>query len=218
MTSRLEEYRQFLRQFREHFHTTGAVLPSSRWLARRLTWFLAKRRPPGRPVRILEVGPGTGAVTARIVRLMAPKDTLDLVELNDEFVATLERRFRSEPSFQRVAGQSRVHHCAIEEFASDRAYDFVISGLPFNNFSAELVERILADCVSRLAPAGVLSYFEYMFVRPIRMRLGRRSERQRLRAVDAVVQRYLEQFRIRRDWVFLNVPPAWVQHLQKPLE
>ena len=51
---------------------------------------------------ILEVGPGTGAVTARLVQLLRPGDHLTLVELNDDFVQHLNERFASEPDFQAV--------------------------------------------------------------------------------------------------------------------
>ncbi|NOX54441.1 MAG: methyltransferase domain-containing protein [Planctomycetes bacterium] len=212
MPSLLKEYAEFFRQFRARYETTGAILPSSRFLARALTRPLALHT---RPVRILEVGPGTGPVTRRIVGLMRPEDRLDLVELNDQFVAILRDRLDSEPQFRAVAEQTRLHHCPIQEFRADKPYDFIISGLPLNNFSPELVEEIF-DCFFRLlAPEGVLSYFEYMFLRAVRMRVGRRNERQRLRGVDQVVSRYLSRYRFRRDWVFCNVPPAWVQHLRR---
>src|SRR5262245_33045594 len=98
--------RVFLRQFFSRYHTTGSVLPSSRALARALCRYVnspsttvisAKSSEPPQSVResvrlrseagagrdILEVGPGTGAVTACLVRKMRPSDRLTLVELND---------------------------------------------------------------------------------------------------------------------------------------
>ena len=212
MPSPLREYTEFFRQFRTRYETTGAILPSSRFLARALTRPLAAR---AQPARILEVGPGTGPVTKRIVRLMGPEDRLDLVELNDQFVALLQERLATEPAFRAVAERTRLHHCPIQEYQAAEPYDFIISGLPLNNFSPELVGEIFGCFFRLLAPNGVLSYFEYMFLRAVRMRLGRRKERERLRGVDQVVSRYLSSYRFRRDWVFCNVPPAWVQHLRR---
>ena len=80
----------FLRECRHHFQDTGALLPSSPFLARAL---VAELRKPRGPARILEVGPGTGAVTAQILRHMQLGDHLDAVELNGHFVALLQRRF-----------------------------------------------------------------------------------------------------------------------------
>src|SRR6185312_11129733 len=69
---------KFFRECRRHFHTTGAILPSSRFLARALVRPMRGPRPPW---RILEVGPGTGSVTREIARRMLPGDRLDAVEI-----------------------------------------------------------------------------------------------------------------------------------------
>ena len=45
------------------------------------------------PRRVLEIGPGTGARSAQIERELSPVDQLDIVEINDEFVAYLGQRF-----------------------------------------------------------------------------------------------------------------------------
>jgi len=212
---RLAEYRLFLREFVHNFHTTGAVLPSGPWLARALVRYL--RAPaPGRPRRVLEVGPGTGAVTRQIVAHLAPQDHLDLVELNESFVLRLRERFQHEPAFQAVAERTRVLHCPIQEVQADGGYDLIISGLPLNNFPAELVRQILSALTGMLAPGGMLSFFEYIAVRSAKTFLSGASERQRLRGVTAALRETLDRGEIRRDWVWPNVPPAWVHHVRRP--
>ena len=67
--------------------------------------------PADHPRRILEVGPGTGAVTRCLVNALGPQDRLDLVERNDSFVACLGRRLQTEPAFQAVADRVSVLHC-----------------------------------------------------------------------------------------------------------
>ena len=69
---------------------------------------------------------------------------MDLVELNGTFVRQLQGRFETEPLFQAVADRARVLHCPVEELPHDRTYDVIVSGLPLNNFSAGVVEQILA--------------------------------------------------------------------------
>jgi len=201
----------FFRQFRERFESTGAIAPSSRFLARTLTEPLSNGK---RPARVLEVGPGTGAVTQRIVRLLQPGDHFDLVELNPAFVKILRDKFRSDPAYSSAAEQAAVHQCPLQEFTAEQPYDFIISGLPLNNFPPELVQDIFETFFRLLAPSGTLSYFEYMYFRPIRIVVGRRPDRERLRKLDSVIRPYLGRHRIRRDWVFANLPPAWVQHLR----
>ena len=102
-----------------------------------------------RPARILEVGPGTGAVTRQIVGSMRAGDHLDLVELNEAFAGHLEQRFDSHPRYRAVREQAQVHCCPLQEFESDEPYDFVISGLPLNNFPPDLVRDVF-ECYFRL--------------------------------------------------------------------
>ncbi len=203
---------EFLRQFRTQFQTTGAIAPSSRGLARAMTRHLESCP---RPARILEVGPGTGAVTRRIIRLLGAGDRLDLVELNPAFARFLEDRFCDDPRFQQAKDQARIHVCGIETFHSDAPYDCIISGLPFNNFSPAFVNEVLESLIQLLAPGGVATFFEYMYVRPVRRLVARGAERRRLQELDAVIHSFLARHGFRRDWIFLNVPPAWVQHLRK---
>jgi len=209
----LREYATFFRQFRQRFETTGAIAPSSRWLARAMARPLSERDAAS-PVRVLEIGPGTGAVTETLVRQLRATDHFDLVELNTTFAELLELRFEREPDWQRVRSRSQVHVVPIQEFQTDAPYDFVISGLPFNNFPARLVGEILESVCHLVKPGGILSYFEYQFVRSIRRRIGSRPERERLTEIDTVLRRYTDRLRFRRDRVFMNLPPAWVQHLR----
>ena len=209
----LKDHWEFWRQFRQRFETTGAVAPSSRFLARAMTGPMTRRERPG---RILEIGPGTGAVTQRIVRLLRPEDRFDLVELNEAFAGLLRERFATDPSYHAVADRSQVHVCPIQDFAATEPYDIIISGLPLNNFPAELVQSIFETYFKLLAPGGTLSYFEYMYVRPLRKLVANKAEKTRFNKLDRIADGYLSKHRIDRSWVFVNIPPAWVQHLQKP--
>jgi phosphatidylethanolamine/phosphatidyl-N-methylethanolamine N-methyltransferase len=211
----------FLREFFRNFHTTGAILPSGRRLAAALARFVEESDDPvafpgnNASRRILEVGPGTGAVTRRIIAVMRPADCLDLVELNESFVRQLEGRFASDPEFQPVANRARVLHCPIEELPRGQRYDRIVSGLPLNNFAADDVERILAVLVELLASGGVLSFFEYIAVRRARSLVSGRLERTRLRGIDRAMRAVLDVGEFRRDTVLQNVPPAWVHHVRR---
>lgn len=205
----------FFSQFRSRFDTTGAVAPSSRFLASAMTGPMKKRNGPR---RILEVGPGTGAVTHKIVRLLRPEDRFDLVEINELFADGLKRRFEEDPKYRKHAGISEVHTCPLQEYRSAELYDVVISGLPHSNFSPELVREMFESYFRLLSPGGTLSYFEYMYVRSFRKRVGKKTERVRMRELDEAVAPFLDRHQFKKSWVFVNIPPAWVQHLRKPDE
>jgi len=212
MLSSLRDNLTFFRNFRKRFETTGSIVPSSQALARSMTRFLAQRGDA--PVRVLEIGPGTGPVTRRIVTHLRPGDVFDLVELNEEFAGILERKFESEPTWKAVAELSTVHQVPLQEYAPEEGYDFIISGLPMANFPAEMVEELSDKYFEVIKPEGVLSYFEYMYVRPVRKVITAGAARTRITRIDDILNGHIEQRRIARDNVFVNVPPAWVQHLK----
>ncbi|MGD9722068.1 MAG: class I SAM-dependent methyltransferase [Pirellulales bacterium] len=207
----LLDQRVFWRQFRDHIHTTGSVLPSSRFLARALARQVGES---GAPCRVLEVGPGTGAVTAQIVRSLGPHDQFDLVELNAEFVRRLRQRFENDAAFRSVAARSRVLHQPVEELAAGEPYDVIISGLPLNNFSVADVERILAALRGLARPGGTLSFFEYLAIRRARAIVSGAEERARLQGIGRALNELLEPHEFRCDWVWRNVPPACVHHVR----
>ena len=212
MRRRLAEHAIFFREFLHNFHTTGAILPSGRSLSAALTRFV--REPSAAARRILEVGPGTGAVTRRIVAGMGPRDSLDLVELNDSFVQRLRHRFESEPEFQAVAERARVLHCPIENLPLGHGYNLIVSGLPLNNFSLAQVEGILRALGGLSAADGVLSFFEYIAVRRVRAIVSGPRERSRLRGIGRALSALFDGREIRRDAVWRNIPPAWVHHVR----
>lgn len=207
----LRDQIDFIRQVRQRFYTTGAVLPSSRFLAHATTRPLHQFQGPK---RVLELGPGTGAVTRYIVKHIKPEDHFDLVEINEDFGRILKNRFEHDPDYKKVAAVSQVHVCPLQEFKTDKPYDIIISGLPFNNFPAPLVEELVEATLKLLAPNGTYSFFEYMFMRPMRRAVTNSADRKRLADIEAILRKRFDAYRFQRDWVFMNVPPAWVQHLR----
>ena len=205
------ECRAFFGQFREQYHTTGSILPSSRALGRALTRPMRQAAPPR---RILEVGPGTGAVTAVIVRNLKPGDALDIVEINPKFADVIERRFTEEPDFRRMRGQARVINAPLQEVPGEAIYDFMISGIPLNNFSLALVDDIFRSYQRLLTPAGVLSYFEYLAIRDLKMPFVSEADRRRLQSLSVFLEDKIRAHQIAADNVPFNVTPAVARHFR----
>jgi phosphatidylethanolamine/phosphatidyl-N-methylethanolamine N-methyltransferase len=135
------ESRTFLREYRANYKHTGAVLPSGRSLGRALATFVRERPPEAAGgLKILEIGPGTGAVTRQICAALSTHDELDLCELNTAFVAVLRQRLAEERPFCDVAGRVRIFHQPIEQLDVEGRYDLVVSCLPQNNFQVNEVE------------------------------------------------------------------------------
>jgi phospholipid N-methyltransferase len=210
--SKLAEFGAFFQEFRRTYRTTGAVLPSSRFVARRLAAPLDRLASPA---RILEAGPGTGAVTHTLLKRLRPADHLTVVELNERFVDVLERRFASDPTWAAKREQTTIVHGAVEDLP-DARYDAIVCGLPFNNFEPALVDRLLGKLLTHLTPGAMLSFFEYLAIRQLKAPFAGRRERARLRAVADVLGDYARRYRVGRKRVVLNVPPAVVHYLQAP--
>jgi phospholipid N-methyltransferase len=205
------EFRDFFREFRRDFHHTGSFLPSGVFLAQALARPLSGDRPPA---RILEVGPGTGSVTREIVRRMQPDDVLDAVEINPAFIELLERRMDRDPLLASRREDVRLVQAPVQEVPGEDVYDFIISGLPLNNFASATVRSIFAACMRLARPGATLSYFEYVLVRELKTPFVGRSERYRLARVGRLVRRYIRRHQTDCRHVWLNVPPAVVRYLR----
>jgi len=211
MGARLNEYRVFWREFRQTFHPTGAVLPSGRSLCKALASQVGRDEVPR---RVLEVGPGTGAVTNEIVQRLGPDDRLDLVELNERFAAILRARLADEPRWQAVAERVRVIEMPIEQLPADEKYECIVSGLPLNNFSCDFVANVLEHFHHLAAEGCTLSFFEYVAIRKAKALVSSTTERTRLMGIEKLLQEEFDTWEFDRQCVLANVPPAWVHHLR----
>jgi phospholipid N-methyltransferase len=205
------EYRDFFREFRRDFHHTGAVLPSGVFLARALARPLTQPHPPA---HILEIGPGTGSVTREIVRAMQPGDRLDAVEINPHFAELLGRRLERDSLLAARRDDVRILQSPVQDLPGQGVYDFLVSGLPLNNFAGPEIRSIFAAFLRLARPGATLSYFEYAFVRQLKAPFVGRAERFRLARVGKLVGRYIRRHQTACRRVWLNVPPAIVRYLR----
>ena len=203
----------FLSQTFRNFKHTGAVWPSGDKLAREMTSSL---RAPSGPKRVLEVGPGTGPFTSRILQSIHPEDEFHIVEINPFFCNVIETRLL-EP-FRKLHPDTKVqlHESPIELAPIDGPFDHIICGLPFNNFPPALVRGIFKRMLSLLAEDGDLTYFEYAAVRVMKAPITTPKSRRNLRRIDAHGKRLHRRHRGSRQLVMANFPPAVAVRLHQP--
>jgi phosphatidylethanolamine/phosphatidyl-N-methylethanolamine N-methyltransferase len=213
--SKLGEYAVFLREARKTFRTTGAILPSSKFLANKAVSIL-NGLPPN--ARILEAGPGTGAVTEYIFPKLRSGDTLVLAEIHDAFCNELRRRLESHPKWMPYRHQVEVFQGPIQDMAKDEKFHAIICGIPFNSFSPELADEVFGDLFRRLLPGAQLSNFEYMGIRRVSKPFLKPAERERMREVAKVIKKYVDRYRVKDHRIAFNIPPAVVHHYRVPLE
>lgn len=199
--------RVFYQNVFTHLLTTGSVAPSSRFLAEAITRCV---QPQGEPLCILEAGPGTGPFTRALIGKLREEDRLDLCELNDLFVQYLQKLLETDSLFTAHKKQITLYHCPVEELAGEQRYDYIISGLPFNNFPPELVSRILQNYKRLIKPGGILAFFEYAGIRRCKQAVVWGKEGQRIQAISAVLQQFFKEYKEKDILVWLNFPPSVV--------
>jgi len=182
---RLDDEMQFIRSWIEKPLSTGAVMPSSRVLARAMARYVDPRS--NGPV--IELGPGTGPVTQALVRRGVDPARLILVEFNPDFCRLLRARY---PSATVVQGDAYRLKRLLETHVDEPAAA-VVSGLPLVTKPLRTRVRLISDAMSLLAEGAPFVQFTYAMLPPIpKVLSGVRAEASEL--------------------IWMNLPPArvWV--------
>jgi len=172
---------------------------------------LRDRRPAG-GVRIVEMGPGTGAVTRGIVQAMQPEDQLDCFELNVAFADYLRQLVATDGAFDACRHQIRVHTGDASHAEIDEPADFVICSVPLNNLPGKTVGTIFDAGRRVLAGQGWFTYFEYVLLPRLRSATAAASERDRILAVRELKSGFRGDGASSR-LVMFNLPPARAVHV-----
>ncbi len=208
----LKERLTFLSQLRADFVHTGAIQPSSRFLATAMTRPLRERSPGD--ARILEIGPGTGPVTRAIVRSMGDGDELECYEINSDFAQYLSRTVREDPAFTEARNRIRIHNAPAQEVEAGEGFDFVVCSAPLNNFDAGTIEDILRSSFAAMRPGGTFTFFGYVVFPALRALFARHATLAKLAEAQAVKNDWIMRHRKGSQVVLLNLPPARVHHLE----
>jgi phosphatidylethanolamine/phosphatidyl-N-methylethanolamine N-methyltransferase len=180
---RFDDEVHFLRSWIEKPLTTGAVMPSSKALARTMAGYV----DPDSTGPVIELGPGTGAVTQALVEHGVDPARLVLVEFNPSFCRMLRARY---PAATVVQGDAyRLRHLLASSIHEPAAA--IVSGLPLVTKPLRTRLRLISDAMALLAPRAPFVQFTYAMVPPIPKGLnGIRADASPL--------------------IWLNVPPARV--------
>src|SRR5438128_8211826 len=119
---RLDDEVRFLRSWIEKPLHMGAVMPSSKLLARTMAQYV----DVGSDGPVVELGPGTGAITNALIEHGVDQKRLVLVEYNPGFCALLRDRY---PQAKVVQGDAYTLRETLWNVLSAPA-DAVVSGLP----------------------------------------------------------------------------------------
>ncbi|HEM46300.1 MAG TPA: methyltransferase domain-containing protein [Alphaproteobacteria bacterium] len=148
---RLAFFRGFLSRPKE----VGSIIPSSRFMERRIV-----RTADLESARLaVELGPGTGGTTRALLRHMRPDATLLAIEINPDFVRLLRRTF-DDPRLI-------VHHGSATEIPQILAKhglgapDVILSGIPFSTMERSLGTEILRSVRDSLSTNGRFVAYQF---------------------------------------------------------
>lgn len=180
----------FVQAWMEKSKTVGSIWPTSSRMAKRMASVIDVQS--GLPV--LELGPGTGAITRAILATGLKPEKLFAVEYTQDFVDLLQTKF---------LGINLINGDAFDLGKSlgrnnQTVFDCAISGLPLLNFPPATRAAFVEDVLSRIPVGRPLVQFSYGPFAPIAEKTG--------------------QFSVERYDVFLrNIPPAqvWIYRRKK---
>ena len=151
---RWHDHRLFLSHFRKSPRTVGAIAPSSRRLARAMLDGLAL----GPDSKLVELGPGTGAITIEIAERLPDAATCLAIDIDPVFTARVASRW---PQIDAVCDRAE----RLLDIAAERQLlpvDHIVSGLPFASLPADGTRAIVDAIASSLRPGGTFTTFQYV--------------------------------------------------------
>lgn len=161
---------------------TGAFFPSSKNLAFSISSFVDI---PGEDEYVVELGAGTGRLTAALLSRGVPESKLIIFEVQPSLVKFLKKKF---PYTTVIEGNAADMTILLPQHMIGKVAT-VVSGIPMVNLRFNEQQAIIRSCKSIMKSDGTLLQFTYRPGSPLPSnRLG-------------LSQRYLGH-------VFMNMPPA----------
>lgn len=176
--------------------TTGAICPSSKYLARQMVSCIGLEHAH----TIVELGPGTGAITKTILEHKPEDSTFFAIELNKTVCDVFRKLFPG----QIIYNESASDLPRLLEQTGQTHADVILSGLPWASFPNWLQDEILNAILVSLPEGGSFATFAYLqgMLLPAGIRF-----RKKLNSFFRKVET--------SPVVWRNIPPAFVYRCHK---
>lgn len=180
---------RFFRSFLAHPLRVASLVPSGKQLARAI----AAEIDPRQGGAVLELGPGTGAVTQAILEFGVAREDLVAVEQDCDFAAALRKDF---VGVRIIEGDAFAFELLLAAAGVRLPLRTIVSGVPVLSCPVSVRRKLLGDALAALRPGSPFIQFSYGAEPPIPPGAG----------VDVR----------RAAIVWLNVPPMHVWVYRRP--
>lgn len=150
--------KSFIKNFWEEKKMVGSMSPSSKFLAHKMLKNIDFKKAKV----LIELGPGNGVFTKKILEKMAPDAKLLVFELNSEFYKLLKQDIPDERMILIHDSAEKITEYMHRENLLHA--DYVISSLPLANFPKKLVDNILKQAYTILKNKGKYIQFQYSLI------------------------------------------------------
>ena len=143
----------FLKGFLERPMEVGSIIPSSRFMERRIVRTAAVENSD----LLVELGPGTGGTTRALLAAMKPDARLLVIEVNPRFVELLEKL--DDPRLIVHQGSAADISQTLDRYELPTP-DVILSGIPFSTMTLGLGRDILRSVHDALHDGGLFVAYQ----------------------------------------------------------
>lgn len=165
------------------------MTPSSRFLAAKMLNHI----PIKEAKVVVELGPGTGVFTEKILKMLGQNTQFIVIELNDDFFISLQNKLHH-PNLHLRHGSADQIGKYLKELGFEKA-DLIISSLPLANFPSELRKNVIETAKNCLDDKGKFVQFQYS-----------------LQSLKTLKRNFHS---VKVDFTAFNLPPAFVYTCSK---
>ncbi|MFU8877471.1 MAG: class I SAM-dependent methyltransferase [Wenzhouxiangellaceae bacterium] len=144
----------FFRGFLKDPKQVGSVIPSSRFMERKIVEYAL----PERTSVVVELGPGTGGTTRALLKEMPAEARLLAIDLDSRFTDILGAI--DDPRLIPHTGSAADLCEILDQHGLDRA-DVVVSGIPFSTMPRALGESIIQAVQKSLSDTGFFVAYQF---------------------------------------------------------
>ena len=142
---------KFIKGFLKNWKEVGSIIPSSRFLANKMIDPIDFKKAKV----IVELGPGLGCCTGKILEMMREDAKLLIFEINSDFCNELKKNKDSRLTVFNVSALDMAYH--MREIKAD----YVISGIPLSTLVDDSRGLLLKAIKNILSGGGVYIQFQY---------------------------------------------------------